>query len=168
MATATLPPDPLLGLAVKWADAFEEVQVEALTPEQVSAAILACRFLRDLFAMARRSIEASLGAGVDAQAFAAQYEPTVTDLDTLVRTVDRVVAAARTSLPPTRSEEFVSQHHSLGAEIAGLRQFLLEALAKAKTPVRPMDWKRAQESEAAYTRGETKPFQRSTTKRAGD
>jgi hypothetical protein len=67
-------PELALGLAAQVANAIEKGKLEDLTSDEVSAAIFASHFLRSMFGMARRSIEASLCAGVDAKTFVAQYE----------------------------------------------------------------------------------------------
>jgi hypothetical protein len=166
MAAATCVADLALGFAAKMTEVLEAVP--ELTAEEVSVVIRTCRFLRDLFTEARRSAEAALAAGACAQAFAAKYENTVADLDATLRIVERMLTQARTNPLPALTEELVSNYQSLRGDLTGFRQFLGEALAKVKTPVRPIDWKRIQEAETAYARGETKPFQRLAKKPAGE
>ncbi len=162
MATATMFPGLAVGFAEAMANTFETGRVEELTPEEVSTAIRTCVFLRDLFTQARQSIEEQLSQGVDARAFAAKHEKAVADLEEVVKTAQRVVTKARTSslLPPV--QQFVSSYRALLDDMVSLHQFLAEAVAKAKLPVRPVDWNRVQEAKAAYASGETKPFQRSS------
>jgi hypothetical protein len=114
MGTATFVPDLALGFAQMMNDVFEKCKVEELTASEVSDAIFFGRVVRDVLAKARQSIEASLCAGVDAHAFAAKYERTVTDLDALLTTVEQVVAKARTSRLPAPAEELVSSYQDLG------------------------------------------------------
>jgi hypothetical protein len=159
MATATMLPDLAVGLAETMADAFETRRVEELTSDEVSAAIFACHFLRDLFAMARRSIADGLARGADARAFAARYEQGVTGLEAVLTATERVVRKARTGPLPPPAEQFLSNYRALMDDILSLHQFLAEAVAKAKLPARPIDQQRVHEAEAAYARGETKPFQ---------
>ena len=59
-------------------------------------------------------------------------------------------------------EEMISRFEDLDSDLTSLRQFLLEALEKAKKPARPIDWQRVREAEEAYARGETKPFRKTT------
>jgi hypothetical protein len=158
MATAMVFPDLVTGIAEKVAITIEAGKVEELSADEVKAAILACDFLRNLFSMARRSIEDGLRGGVDAKAFAIRYERGVADLDRVLAVVARVLTKARTSRLPALAEAFVSNYQALGDEMADLRQFLAECVAKAKAPVRPVDFKRVQEAEEAYVRGETRPF----------
>jgi hypothetical protein len=161
MATATLLPN----LAVEWAgtmaNAFETSRVDTLTPEELRAALSMCAALQDLFASARRSIAERLAQGEDAGAFAADYEQLVVGLKELWTTTERTVTKARTSPLPPAAEQFVASYRSLMDEIAGLHQFLANAVAKAKQPLGSIDNRRVQEAEAAYARGETKPFRRS-------
>ena len=153
------------GLAVEWAeamaDAFETCKLEELTAEQVSTGIRMCVLLQDLFAQARQSIVEALSQGVEAGEFAAKYERALTSLEAVLTTTQRVVTKARTSPLPPAAEQFVCSYRALMDDMLALHQFLAEAVAKAKLPIRPVDWKRVQAAEAAYTRGETKPFQRS-------
>jgi hypothetical protein len=161
MATATLLPN----LAVEWAgtmaNAFQTGRVDALTPEELRAAMSMCAALQDLFASARRSIAERLAQGVDAGAFATDYEQLVVGLKELWSTTERTVTKAGTSPLPPAAEQFVASYRSLTDEIAGLHQFLANAVAKAKQPLGAIDKRRVQEAEAAYARGETKPFRRS-------
>jgi hypothetical protein len=161
MATATMLPDLAVGFAETMVSTFETRRVEELTPEEISTAIRMCVFLQDLFAQARRSIAEGLSQGVDAGEFATKYQRAVTDLEAVLTTAQRVVTKARTSPLPPAAEQFVSSYRALMDDMLSLRQFLADAVAKAKLPVRPIDWKRVQEAEAAYARGETNPFQRS-------
>jgi hypothetical protein len=161
MATATIFPELAVEFAERMANRFEEGKVEELTPDEVSTAIRMCVFLQDLFAQARRSIVEGLSQGVDARAFAAKYERAVTKLAAVLITAQRVVTKARTSTLPPPAEQFVSSYRALMDDMLGLHQVLAEAVAKAKLPPRPVDWKRVQDAEAAYARNETKPFERS-------
>jgi hypothetical protein len=168
MDTATILPNLAVGFAEKMAHAFEIGRVEELAPEEVSTAIRLCAVLQDLFAQTRRSIAAELSQGVEARGFAAKYERAVIDLEAVLKVTQRVVTKARTNSLPPPAEQFVSSYRALMDEMLSLHRFLAEAVETAKRPVRPVDWKRVQEAEAAFARGETKPFQRSSKKEAGE
>jgi hypothetical protein len=143
------------------ADMLETGSVQEMTSEEVSVAISMCVLLQGIFSRARRAIEEGLSQGVDGCEFVAKYERAVTDLEEVLTTAQRVVAKARMSPLSPSVELFISNYGALMDDMLSLRQFLAEAVAKAKQPVRPIDWNRVQEAEAAYARGETKPFQRS-------
>ena len=68
---------------------------------------------------------------------------------------------AQTSVLPQPAEQVIASYRALMDDVMSLREFLANVVAKAKMPARPFDWKRAQEAEAAFARGETKPFERS-------
>jgi hypothetical protein len=167
MATATFSSDLAIGIAEKMAQVVEKVGVEELNPEQASTGIRMCGFLQELFAQARRSIEEGLSAGVDAREFAAKYERGVIGLEAIMTMTQQAVTKARTSQLSPAAEQFVSSYRASMDEMRSLHQFLVEALAKAKLPARPIDWNRVQEAEAAFARGETKPLQRSPKRQAG-
>jgi hypothetical protein len=160
MAPATLFPDLATGFAEKMAGALESRRVEDLSADEVAAAIFACSFLRSLLSMARRSIEATLREGVDARAFADRYEPAVTEVDRVTDLTERVAERARTGDLPVLAQEFLADFRALGEDLAGFRQFLAEAVAKAKAPLPPIDLGRVQEAQAAYDRGSTRPFRK--------
>jgi hypothetical protein len=168
MPTATMLPDLAVGFAGTMANTFEAGGVEELTPEEVSAAIRTCDFLQELFGQARRSIEEGLSQGVDAKAFAAKYERAVTGLEAVLTVTERVVTKARTNPLPPPAEEFVSRYRALLDDLISLRQLLAEAVGKAKLPTRPVDRNRAQEAEAAYARGDTKPLRRPSQQQPGE
>jgi hypothetical protein len=161
-------PDLALGFAETMATTFESGRVDQLTPREISQAISACDFLRGLFTEAHRSIEEGLSQGVDARAFAAKYERAVIELQAILTTAERIVTKARTSPLPAPAELFVSNYRELMDAMLRLRQLLAEAVDKAKRPTGPIDWQRVRDTEAAYTRGETKPFQRSSKRTAGE
>jgi hypothetical protein len=161
MDTATILTDLAVGFADAMANTFETATVEDLTPEEVSTAIRMCAFLQDLFAQVRRSIVERLSQGVDAAVFAARYERAVTDLTAVLTTTQRVVTKPRMEPLPPPAEQFVSSYRALMDDMVSLHHLLADAVAKAKLPVPSIDWKRVQEAEAAYARGEAKPFQRS-------
>jgi len=161
MAIATILPDLAVEFAERMANRFDEGKVEELTPDEVATAIRMCAFLQDLFAQARRSLVEGLSQGVDARAFAAKYERAVTELGAVLITAQRVVTKARTSILPPPAEQFLSSYRALMDDMSSLHGVLAEAVAKAKLPLRPVDWKRVQDAEAAYASNETKPFERS-------
>jgi hypothetical protein len=160
MAPATLFPDLATGFAEKMAGALESHQVEDLTADEVSAAIFTCSFLRTLLSMARRSVEATLREGVDARAFAARYEPAVIELGRVTAVAERVAERAQADDLPALAQEFLADFRALGEDLAGFRQFLAEAVAKAKAPLPPIDLGRVQEAQAAYDRGAMRPFRK--------
>ena len=160
MATPTMFPDLAVGFAEKMANTFDG-RIKELSPDQASIAIRACAFLQDLFAQARRSIEEELSQGVEAGAFVAKYERLASDLEPVLTTTQRVVTEARSILHSEPVGQVVSSYRALMDEMLSLHEFLAKAVAKAKLPARPVDWKRVQEAETAYASGETKPFQRS-------
>jgi len=145
-------PDLAVGFAEKMANTFEG-RIKELTPDQVSTAIRACAFLQDLFAQARRSIEEELSQGVEAGAFVAKYERLATDLEPVLTTTPWVVTEARTIPHSEPVEQVVSSYRALMDEMLSLHELLAKAVAKAKLPARPVDWKRVQEAETTYARG---------------
>jgi hypothetical protein len=168
MAEATLLPDLGVGFAEEMTRAFETRPVQQLTAEEVSGAIFVCAFLRNLFGMVRRSIEAGLQAGVEAKAFASKYEKAAAALEPIEATVRQAVERARAGKLPVLTQEFLASYEALGDDMASLRAFVVEAVAKAKIPARAIDWERVEAVRAAYERGETRPFQRSSEEQAVD
>jgi hypothetical protein len=158
MAPVTLFPDLATGLAATLADALKGRNVDDLSAAEVSAAIFTCSFLRNLVSIARRSIEATLCEGVDAKAFAANSERAIAELDRVRVVAERVAERARTGHLPVLAQEFVTNFQGLERDLTDLRRFLLEAVARAKAPLGPIDLKRLQEAQAAYDRGATRPF----------
>jgi hypothetical protein len=163
MATATVFPDLAVGLVEKMAEAFGDHKVQELPPEEIAAATSICRAIRHLFTAARHSVERSLSEGVDVKAFTARYDPTLSSLELISVSVARVAASAGPA--PDLAGEFLSELRALGGDVADLQHLLGEALSKAKAPLRPIDWDRVREAEAAYARGETKPVRKPTVAR---
>jgi hypothetical protein len=161
MASATFIPDLAAGLAETLSDNVEKV--EELSTKDVQAALLVCTFMQTLLKMARGSIESSLRQGVDARAFASTYERSIAGLDSASKAVGRLLQRGHPRHWPILGEELLSGYEDLAADLAKLRQFLVEAVAKAKAPPRPLDWERVRQAEAAYGRGETKPFDKGST-----
>ncbi|HWG47076.1 MAG TPA: hypothetical protein VN688_30205 [Gemmataceae bacterium] len=163
MAPATFETD----LAVGFTGTLNEIleKMEVLSTKDVHTAILVCNFIHNLFKDARRGIENGLRQGVEARSFATTYERAVAELDRVRGAVARVLEKARTSHLPTLGEEFISSYEDLTADLDRLRQFLAEAVIKAKAPPRPIDWDRVREADAAYARGETMPFLKSSPSR---
>lgn len=160
--------DLAVGFARQMASAFETDNVEQLAPDQALTAIHLCKFLQSLFADARRSIDSRLAQGVDASTFAGTYGRAVADLETALAATERVVARGRDASLSPQAALFVSSYRDLMDEMLGLRKFLQEAVAKAKLPPRAVDRKRIDAAEAAFDRGQTRPFQRSSKERAGE
>lgn len=158
MASATFETTVAAGTA----EALERIfaNVEELSAKDVHTALLVCDFIQTLFRTARASIESALRQGVDARAFAATYERSVVRLETTKDAVSRVLAKVRGTRLPVLGGELISRYEDLDADLASLRQFLLEAIAEAKKPSCPVDWQRVREAEEAYARGETKTFRK--------
>jgi hypothetical protein len=166
MTTATMSSQSVVDtkLAEAMAGALAEAaeKVEVLTAEQLSNWNRGCDFLRSLNKQARQSIEEVLCQGVDAKAFVAGFEGELAALSRVASITGRVLTIARNSPLPPEGEEFVANYRALLDEVLSLHQFLADAVAKAKAPRRSIDWQRVHEVEAAYARGETKPFQPSS------
>lgn len=141
--------------------------VEELSAKDVHTALVVCDFIQTLLRTDRASIESVLSRGVDAKAFAARYEYAVGTLETIKEAVSSVLARWKESRLPALGEELISRYEDLNTDLANLRQFLLQALEKAKKPLRPIDWQRVREVEEAYARGETKPFRKTAAKHGG-
>jgi hypothetical protein len=156
-------------VAAGTAEALERIvaNVEELSANDVHTALLVCDFIQTLFKTARASIESALRQGVDAKAFAAKYERAVVTLDTVKDAVGRVLAKVKGSRLPALGGELISRYEDLDTDLTSLRQFLLEAIAEAKKPSRPIDWQHVREVEEAYPRGETKPLRKIAGARNG-
>jgi hypothetical protein len=162
MTTATVLPELSVSFAQRTTAAFETANLDEMTPGEVARNVELLSALRQVLRLARHSIEEVLSRGVDAGEFAAKYERAVSDLGPLAEALGRVVAKTQAKLAPAHAKELGSHFQALAADIANHRQFFATAVAKAKAPPRPIDWQRVQEAEAAYARGETKPFQQSS------
>jgi hypothetical protein len=158
MATAAFVPDLATGMAGGFFKAVEPRNIEELSADELSTLVDASAFIRGLFADSRRNIEAGLCEGVEATAFASKYERGVGALNLVFDTVERIVKRLEAMRPSPRVDPVLSNFKALYDELTGLRHFLLEALAKAKTPPAPINWTRIREVEAAYSRGETRPM----------
>jgi hypothetical protein len=165
MAVATFE----TAIAAGTAESLDRIfaSVEELTVEDVRTALGVCAFIQSMLRTGRESIESALCQGGEAKAFAARYERTVSTLDTIKGAVSRVLARLKGSRLPALGEELISRYEDLNTDLARLRQFLQEALEKAKKPSRSLDWQRVREVEEAYARGETKPFRKTAEKRGG-
>jgi hypothetical protein len=165
MAVATFE----TAIAAGTAESLDRIfaNVEELSEQDVHTALVVCDFIQTLFRSARASIESALCQGVDAKAFAAKYERAVITLDTVKDAVSRVRAKVKRSRLPALGEQLIYRFGDLDSDLANLRQFLLEAVAMAKKPSRPIDWQHVREVEEAYARGETKPFRKPAGKCGG-
>ena len=124
--------------------------------KDVHTAPLVCGFIQTLFKTARASIESSLRQGIDARAFAAKHERSILVLDSVKDAVSRVLVKVKADRLPALGEELIARYEDLVTDLANPRQLLLEAIAEAKRLSPPIGWQRVRETEAAYTRGETK------------
>lgn len=166
MAAATFE----TAIAAGTAESFDRVfaNIEELSVEDVETALDVCDFIQTRFRKARASLERALCQGVDAKAFAAKYERTFNTLDSVMEAVNRVLVSLQNGRLPASEEKLISRYQVLNTDLANFRQFLLEALEKAKKPLRPLDRQRVREVEEAYARGETKPFRKTLEKYGGN
>lgn len=165
MAAATLG----TAIAVGTTEALERTvkNVKELSPDDVQTLILACDFIHNLLKKNRAQVERDLRRGLNARDFVAQYEIWVSGLDIIKLAVDRILERDREGYPPSLDEELIPKYENMAADLADFRQFLVEALAKAKKPSRPIDWQRVGEVKEAYARGETKPIEKTAGKGGG-
>ena len=105
----------------------------------------------------RHRLEAKVVDGVEAHSFVRDYGP-------LLAATDEQLAGLQPLMEKLPAEDSPALSH-LGAELRSLidekrsfRAFLAEALARAAARPRPVDFERSRSAEAAYARGETKPF----------
>ncbi|HTU18974.1 MAG TPA: hypothetical protein VMG10_13015 [Gemmataceae bacterium] len=161
MVTATLETEGAFGAA----EALKHVLagVETLSPRTVHTALVICDFIQSMFKMAHASIQSGLCQGVEARAFAVKYEQAIVRLDEIRDIVGRLLAKVKGQRLPSLGEDLISRYEDLDSDLTRIRKFLLEAVQKAKMPTRAIDWERVREAEAAYSRGEMKPYRKSGT-----
>ena len=135
-------------------------RVEHLTPEEIARTITICDHLVAIFAESRRSIGEFLAQGMNAKEFATKYEKGLHGLESILTGLESAVAHYRDKALPPPADECLSRFHDVIDEMLGLRQFIKQAVDKAKLPHRPVDGARLEEARKAYERGETKPFER--------
>jgi hypothetical protein len=145
------------------AEAAAAGHVERWSVEAVEQAISHCQLARKAARGIRRQQEELLGNGVEARTYAAQTEPLVVILGRCIDSLSPLVEglAGRDLAPPLTA--FLAEAQYLVREATDLRDFLAEAVARANTPSRPIDWQRLQENVKAYERGEAIPFPKSAT-----
>jgi hypothetical protein len=159
MATRTVLPDAVL-------DAFEgmarEVEAEKFTgwePEQLKEAASLCLELRKQAGKARSALEELLSNGVERRWFLERFDPLAARLERLRDGVGRLLARPQARPVPESVGNFLIDFTALGKELVSIADLLAEPLATAKAPLPLIDRDRFAQVEAAYARGETKPFQ---------
>jgi hypothetical protein len=160
MNGSTLLPDLALGVVGEMTRALEARAIERCSAEDISEAVSLCQEVQRLVRLSLRSVQRALSQGMEAGQFAARYEPIVVALDPRLNNVRRLTEALRALPLPEYAAELLSEFQTLGVELARLHQFLGEALARARAAPRPIDPSRVREAQAAYGRGETKPFRK--------
>jgi hypothetical protein len=131
--------------------------------EQISRVISLCREAQRLTRSARRSVQLRLNKGVEAKEFVKRFSELHIILSDCLSRISRIVEKGRDWALPTLAEGWIKEWQAVGREMAALNHLLNEALAKATPTQMPLDWERIHEVEAAYARGETRPFQKSAT-----
>lgn len=156
-------------IAVGTTEALERsfMNAKELSPDDVQTLILTCDFIHGLFKKGRAHVESDLRRGMNARDFVAQHAASVSGLDIVKTRVDQILEREKKSYSPSLGAELISRYENMAADLANFRKFLVEALARAKKPLRPIDWQRVREVEEAYARGATKPFRKTIGKRGG-
>ena len=126
--------------------------------EAIQLVIAQCRQAVSAIQIARRSYDALLRQGTDANSFVAQTEPFLRTLRSVPAESSKVLEQFKGQVlePPLR--ELWSAFVAMTLEAADLIGFLETAIATANLPSKPIDWERVRQAEEAYMRGETKPF----------
>jgi hypothetical protein len=158
MSISAVFPEVAMGFAESVTHAVAAAEKAQWSDEDVRQVRLACREVRQKFEWMDQIVRRALVDGVDAATFVAQAETHRTRLDRLLLQFSAIQAAARSD-----DGEFVVEFEGMGKAISRVRDLLNEVLTKMKTPRRPIDWQRVEEAQAAYVRGETKPFKRAPT-----
>lgn len=151
MASATLETD----IAGRFAEAFEHsfANVDKLSVQDVHTAITVCEFIHTLFKTARTSIESELPLRVDASDFAAKYEHLTDTLNTVRGAIKRVLAKARLRRTFAGRKELISRYEALDTYLESLRQFLQQAIVKAKPPAQSDERGQVPETKSAKSNG---------------
>ncbi len=139
--------------------AMQTVRAEEWPAEVVEEGISLCQQARRLIRGSRHEIERLLRHGCEAKMFVTLVEPPELLWQSFF-TFSRVVEELGNRDVSPLTGNFLSEAQALSREAADLHRFLSAALAKANIPPRPIDWQRVKDAEEAYSRGETKPFQK--------
>ncbi|HEV3258828.1 MAG TPA: hypothetical protein VG013_18300 [Gemmataceae bacterium] len=177
MGTGTVFPEALMNAAHTFAmtlgGAGEEWQNEECVEEASGGSPPAAAkvdpdevsFVRELRRNIRavpQSVKKALARGVDVTSFLAKWEAVVARHgSTPVRLLEIVSKAKARGLPPPRQAIF-AELEGLGKDIASVLDFLQGLLAELKSPLPPIDRDRVANARAAYSKGETKSFRRSS------
>jgi hypothetical protein len=164
MTLATIVPDDTLGFARRMSADIEPSKIKELRADTLLNYNFACKLLRVIFASARKSVEADLREGVDAKEFAKKSEKTIGELDAIFDVMRRVALSVQVGQLSPQAAEFIANFRDLACSVESLRGFMVQAVSVAKAPAHEIDWQKMEESAPAYTRGETKPFRRLTTR----
>lgn len=165
-ATTRLVPNFAFGLAETATDLIACGCGEELSAKELDAVISVFQVLKGLLSSVRETFETRLSHGVDPKELAIKYEQVLASVTPLKETLDRGIAKVRATYSAESADRIILHIEDLERERLSFQQFLIKAIEKAKAPRRPIDWDKVARNEAAYERGETKPFQRATGKLA--
>jgi hypothetical protein len=163
MMTTTFLPDLAMEVVEEMIHALEVGNVA-----EMSGMASCCHDVRRIIQEAQRAVEGKLSRGIEGRLFVARYDPLAAALEAWGKEVTRVVEQAKTRVLPEQTREFLSDFQGMGQDLANFQQFLVHVLDMARAPRRSIDWQRVKEAEAAYARGETKPFERASRGHGGE
>lgn len=102
-------------------------------------------------------LKGTLAEGVEVRSFVRDYRPFLPLTDDRLAQVRELIERL-SPMEDTASANLAAALHALEQEYQAFRDHLAEALARASTPLPPVDWDRIRAAEEAHAHGDTKPF----------
>jgi hypothetical protein len=160
MGAGTVFPEAVMEAAGTFATTLESAAEEWLTDvwdEETSDVVSLIRELRRNIQHFPRDFKQFLSRGVDASRFVKRWEPILDRHGDSSASVSKVVEAIRARGSAPRNSAILTELEGMGEDMGAAMDFLRNILAHMKVR-RPIDWMRVEAAQAAYERGEMKPF----------
>jgi hypothetical protein len=152
MVVSTVFPELVRRFAEAITQAVEAGEWEKWPPEDAAQFAAACQEIRQKVESFEERLRQTLAEGVDVATFKATVGSLLPRWETLAAEMAHAQGVA------AEAGEVLAEFTPLVRAVAGVRDLFKNALAVMDSPRPPMDWERVHAAQAAYLKGETKPF----------
>lgn len=161
MGAGTVFPEAVMAAAGSFAATLENGSAEWLVDgwgEETSDAVAFIRGLRKNLQHFPRDMKHFLSRGVETSLFVKHWQPILDRHGDTSAGMLKIAAALRARAAAPSDSVILSELQGMGEDMGAAMSFLRDLLALMKVR-RPIDWIRVEAAQAAYKRGEMKPFQ---------
>jgi hypothetical protein len=152
MVVSTVFPEMMMKFAETITQVVGTGQSATLPPEDAHQIAAVCREIRLRMESFEKTRRQELAHGVDVATFKAKVGLILPQVEKLAAEMEHAQGVA------PEGSEVAAEFALLAQAVARIRDLFRNIVAILNAPRPPIDWKRVKDAQAAYSKGDTKPF----------